>query len=101
LNVVKLRRSGKTLIAMVRCAAASSASCLSTVAASTGGRRLATKTVYLRGGKSASVRFSLAKLATNASTHTRGVTVKVTARTGSYANSKSKHFVLAAHKRHR
>jgi hypothetical protein len=96
LAISKVRQNGRTLIVTVRCAGgAASKPCRANVFANEHSRRLATKSVTVKGTKSAQVKLKLPEAATVASAHAKREKVTVTAKTGSKKTSKVMRLLLS------
>lgn len=96
-TIVRVRRSGSTLIVTLRCTAARSRRCNTTVSAANGKRRVSSRRLTIRGGRIAMVKLGLGSLARP--TSTKKATIVVTAATGSFKSSKS--LSLKPPRRHR
>ena len=86
-TVRSVRRSGSHLIVTLRCTAAKPSSCSTKVTVTHSAKRVASKTVKLRGDSTKRVRVNLGRFAHDADV--KKSTIKVTAKTGSYTSAKT------------
>jgi hypothetical protein len=85
-----VQRQGDVLIVTLRCTASANRSCLTTVSVTQRGHKLSQKTVSFHGSSTKRVRLALRVTAIAAMVrHRHAVSVKITARTGSYRASKT------------